>query len=67
MNHLNFPMNTPIPLEVIGKFADKIDWSDIYGRYGTADLVYPDYYHGDKEVPEHLKGIVTHVRIYFEK
>lgn len=67
MNHLNFPMGTPIPLEVVSKFVDKIDWTDIYARYGTQELVFFDYYWGQSEPPEHLKGTCTHVLFYWEK
>ena len=45
---------------------DKVDWDEYYGRLGTMELIYADYYNG-RNIPEQLKDIVTHVWIYYEK
>lgn len=66
MDHTNFPMATAIPLETLQTFEDQMDWDEVYGRWGTEDLIYSDYYNG-KNIPEHLVGKVTHVWLYWEK
>lgn len=66
MDHTNVPMATAIPLAVLQSFEDKMDWDEIYGRWGTEELIYADYYDGGG-IPEHLVGKVTHVWLYFEK
>ena len=63
-NHL--PIATPIPLEDMHAIEDKVDWDEYYGRLGTMELIYADYYNG-RNIPEQLKDIVTHVWIYYEK
>lgn len=66
MDHTNFPMATAIALETLRTFEDKIDWDEVYGRWGTEKLIYADYY-GGAGIPEHLVGKVTHVWLYWEK
>lgn len=65
MDHTNFPIGRPIPLETLQTFEDDVDWDQFYGRWGTEEFMYADYY-GDS-IPEHLAGIVTHVWMYYEK
>lgn len=65
MDHTNFPIAKPIPFEVLKTFADKVDWDQYYGRWGTEELIYADYYRG--YVPLYLEGKVTHVWMYHEK
>jgi hypothetical protein len=65
MDHTNFPLNKPIPLDVLQSFESRIDWDEYYGRWGTESLIYSDYYTG--QIPTHLAGKVTHVWIYVEK
>lgn len=67
MDETNYPMFKPIPLEEINKFSHKMDWSEIYGRYGTSTHIWPNYYHGEDKVPPHLDGKVTHVYLYWEE
>lgn len=66
MDHTNFPMATAIPLETLRTFEDKVDWDEVYGRWGTEELIYADYY-GGMGIPAHLVGKVTHVWLYWEK
>ena len=66
MDHTNFPMATAIHWETLQTFQDKVDWDEVYGRWGTETLVYPDDY-GGMGIPEHLIGKVTHVWLYWEK
>jgi hypothetical protein len=65
MNETNFPIAKPIPIEVLKTFEANIDWDEYYGRWGTTTGTYSDFY--STNVPEHLKGKVTHVWMYFEK
>lgn len=65
MDHTNFPIGKPIPLEVLQSFEDKVDWDLYYGRFGTETLIFSDYYCG--QIPKHLEGKVTAVWLYLEK
>jgi hypothetical protein len=65
MDHTNFPIATPIPLDVFNAFEAQVDWDEYYGRFGTETLIYSDFY--NSQVPTHLAGKVTHVWMYFEK
>ena len=65
MNHTNFPIGKAIPLAQLQTFENQMDWAMYYGRWGTAELIYSDYYGGP--IPEHLSGKVTHIWLYHEK
>ncbi len=66
MNHTNFPLAKPIPLEVLSTFEEQIDWDGYYGRWGTEALIFSDFYGGGK-VPAHLQDKATHVWLYRER
>lgn len=66
MDETNFPLNSPIPIEVLASFSDKIDWTYYYARWGTKTIIYSDYYGGGM-IPKHLKNKVPHVWIYLSK
>ena len=65
MDHTNFPIAKPIPIEVLKTFEALMDWDEYYGRWGTETLIYSDFYGGN--VPDYLEGKVTHVWLYIEK
>lgn len=56
---------TPIPLADMPAYEADIDWDEVYGRYGTATHVFPDYYNTPTP-PEHLRGKATHVWLYWQ-
>lgn len=60
------PMGKGILIEELKKLEHVVDWDNVYGRWGTEDLIYADYYNHSVP-PEHLCGKVTHVWLYFEK
>ena len=65
MDHTNFPLAKPIPIEVFKAFEAQVDWDEYYGRFGTEKLIYSDFY--SPNVPTHLTGKATHVWMYVEK
>ena len=58
------PINQPILLADMPTNPDAIDWGEVYGRYGTATHIFHDLYVGPTP-PEHLRGQVTHVWLYW--
>lgn len=62
----NLPIAKPIPLEHMHAIEQFVDWNEYYARLGTTELIYAEYYNG-KNIPEHLKNVVTHAWVYFEK
>lgn len=62
----HLPIAKPIPLEQMHAIERFVDWNEYYGRLGTTELIYADYYNG-KNIPDRLKDIVTHVWVYIEK
>ncbi len=66
MDHTNFPLAKPIPIETLKTFEDSIDWDEFYGRWGTETSIYSDFYSSGC-IPEHLINKVSHVWMYIEK
>lgn len=66
MDSTNVPIGKAIPLAQFQTFEGRLDWDMYYGRWGTEELIYADYY-GGCGIPEHLVGKVTHVWMYHEK
>jgi hypothetical protein len=65
MDHTNFPLAKPIPIETFQAFEAQVNWDEYYGRFGTETVIYSDFY--SEHVPVHLAGKATHVWMYVEK
>lgn len=68
MDHTNFPLGKPIPIEVFKTFENEVDWNEYYGRWGTEEFIYGIYFTtGGNPYCHEEKGAATHVWMYIEK